>query len=421
MDPAAVALTVSVTVALVISTLCSLFEAVLYSARLSVVEAAREQGRHPQGAEKFMQMKNDIGRPTAAILILNTLAHTVGATLSGMYAAIVFGEQWVVAFSVALTLAILYISEIAPKTYGATHWDSLWSWTVWPLYFIQRLLAPVIWLTLHFSRLFSRDPRVPLVTEEEVLAMIRLGRQSGQFSPSEQQLVRAAFSFDDMYSRQIMVPRRDVQFLEVSWTLERCLQFVREKGHTRYPLCRGSFQETLGFVHVKDLLGVPLDQPFDLTSIARPVRYVPETLPLSRLLREMQHTKQHMALVIDEYGAVRGAVFLENVLEQIVGAVQDEFDVEQPDLVEEAPGHHLVAGRLPIDLVNRDLHLGLPRENNVETLSGLIMARLDRVPQVGDRVEFDGLTAEVIEAQGSRATRVRLILAPQSDEKPSSL
>jgi CBS domain containing-hemolysin-like protein len=417
MEPAAVALTISVTAALVISTLCSLFEAVLYSSRVSVIEAAHDQGQHRRAAERFLQMKNNIDRPTAAILILNTLAHTVGATLSGVYAAIVFGEEWVVAFSMVLTLAILYLSEIAPKTYGATHWNGLWRFTVWPLHFIQRALAPLIWLTQHFSQLFSRGAKAPLVTEEEVLAMIRMGRKSGQFSPTEQQLLRAVFSFDDMYCRQIMVPRLDVQFLDVSWPLEQCLAFVRKNAHTRYPLCHGSLHETVGFIHVKDLLGLPSDQPFDPKSIVRPVRYVPETVALSRLMREMQQSKQHMSLVVDEFGAVSGAVFLEDVLEQIVGAMQDEFDVEKPDLIEESPGQYLAAGRIPIDQLNRELRLSLP-QHEVETLSGLVMTSLGRMPLVGDRVELDGVAAEVTETHGPRASQVRLVLAPPPGHRP---
>ena len=409
MEPEA-ALTLSVSVALAVSTLCSLFEAVLYSTRLSVVEEVRERGLHRRSAERFMQMKNQIERPTAAILILNTLAHTVGATLSGMYAAIVFGDEWVAAFSVVLTLAILYLSEIAPKTYGATHWHNLWRFTVWPLHFMERSMAPVIWLTQHFSRLFSRGEKPLAVTEGEVLAMIRLGRQTGQFSPTEQQLLRAVFTFDDMYCRQIMVPRRDVQFLEASWPLQKCLEFVGQHRHTRYPLCHGSLQQTLGFIHVKDLLGLFPNQPFDATAIVRPIREVPETVPLSRLLRQMQKTQQHIALVVDEYAAVSGAVFLEDVLEQIVGAVQDEFDTEKPNFVEESPGQFVVAGRLAIDQINRELGLGLVRENDVETLSGLLMSRLGRPPQVGDQVDFAGTTAEVTETDGPRASRVRLTL-----------
>ena len=390
-----------------VSALCSLFEATLYSTRMGVLEAEGAEGRHAALANRFIAMKSNIAKPTSAILILNTIANTAGATVCGMYAATLLGANWVPLFSVGLTVGILFIGEILPKTYGATHWRTIWPSIVWPLDLMQRGLAPAISITQGFANFFSGSRGTPAITADEIQANIRLGRKAGELSSSELQLLNAVFHFDDMLVRQVMMPRRDVVFLDPQWPLERCFDVVKESRHTRFPLCMGSLDEAIGLIHVKDLLGTPASEDLDLRSIARPLRHVPGTMPISRLLREMQSIRQHMALVDDEYGSVVGVVTLENLVEQIVGAVQDEFDSEPPEIVPDGPGAFKVLGQLSIEKLNRELGLDL-YSGGADSLSGLLVSRLGRLLRAGDQVQFEGAVAEVVEEQGGRATVVRL-------------
>ncbi len=393
-----------------ISSMCSLFEATLYSTRIGSLEAERAEGKHARLAERFIAMKANIARPTSAILILNTIANTAGATICGMYAAQMLGSGWVPAFSVALTVAILFVGEILPKTYGATHWRTIWHLIVWPLTLMQRGLAPLIRVTQAFAGFFTGGLGVPAVTEDEIRADIHLGRKAGELSASELQLLNAVFHFDDMLARQVMVARRDVVFFEVHWSLEKCLEIAKDTRHTRFPLCIGSLDEVVGLVHVKDLLGLTGDDDGVLRSVARPIRHIPETLPISRLLREMQSTHQQMALVDDEFGSVVGVITMENVVEQIVGDVQDEFDSEPPEIVPEGADVFKVSGQLPIERVNRELGLDLYAPD-VDTLSGLLVSRLNRLLKVGDQVRLRNAVAEVVEEQGGRAVQVRMRIA----------
>ena len=186
-----------------------------------------------------------------------------------------------------------------------------------------------------------------------------------------------------------------------------------------FPLCRGSLDQAVGLVHVKDLLGMSAGQELDLKSIARPLRHIPETLPISRLLREMQSTHQHMVLVDDEHGSVAGIVTMENVVEQIVGAVQDEFDNEAPEIVPDGPNAFKVSGQLQIDRVNRELGLELYFEG-IDTISGLMVSHMNRLLKAGDRVKLDGATAEVVEEQAGRATVVRIRLGDDDEMQRDS-
>jgi CBS domain containing-hemolysin-like protein len=390
-----------------ISGMCSLFEATLYSTRLSALEAARAHGKTRRGAQQFIRMKREIALPISAILILNTIANTAGASLVGMYAARVLGYSWVPAIAVALTLGILFLSELLPKIYGVTHWRRIWPLVVWPLTFIQKALYPAVYVSHAFSRMFGREAAPSTPTEAEIMAMIRMGGKSGELTPAELQLLDAVFHFDELVCRQVMVPRREIVLLDASMSLEECAAIARRTMHTRYPVTKGSPDEILGVLHIKDLIGRPQDETFVLTSVMRPTRHVPESMPISRLLREMQRTRQHMAVVVDEYGTTAGIVTLENILEEIVGAVQDEFDAETPEVVPQGRDRYVVQGSMALGRLSRELglHLDAP---NVDTLSGLLVANLGRLLEEKDVIELEGAVAEVLEVEDGRAIRVRL-------------
>ncbi|MBZ0112597.1 MAG: hemolysin family protein [Thermoanaerobaculia bacterium] len=392
---------------LLLSALCSLLEATLYSTRSTTLEATRAQGRHVQGAEAFIALKRKIAEPTAAILILNTVANTAGATVAGMLAARHLGVSAVPLFSVFLTLAILLFSEILPKTYGALHWRGLWPVLVWPLVALRKALKPAIWLTEKFSSLFSRGRTLPVTTEGEILAMIQLGAKDGELTPTELELLTAVFRFDETTVKEIMIPRHEVMALAVGWSVERCAQMVRDHKHTRYPLCSGSLDSALGVIHVKDLIGLDPNQAIDLVPMARPLDRIPDLLPIRKVLRTMQESRSHLALVVDEHGTVVGAVTLENVIEQIVGSVQDEFDSEEPVLAATSPGVWIAHGQLLISKLNEELELRL-EDPSIATLSGLLTSRLGRLPRVGDRIRLETLEAEVLAVAQNRASRVRL-------------
>jgi len=397
-----------VAVTLGVSTFCSLLEALLYSTRVVTLEAATRIGSKRAAAERFLKMKRDLSGPTSAILILNTIAHTAGATLSGMYAAQVLGAEWVPLFSVVLTFAILFLSEILPKTYGATHWRALWDTLVWPLAFIEKALYPLIVMTQRFADLFTRDVDPHTITEAEILATIRMGAEAGELTQDELRMLNAVFQLDKLYTRQVMVPRGEVVFFDAAQGFSEILALARKTRHTRYPLCEGSLDNVIGIVHIKDLLGLSPGQAPDLKLIARPAHFVPETKRINQLLRDMQHSRQHMAIVVDEHGTVAGIVTLENVIEEIIGRVQDEFDREAPDVIRDRSGGYIVMGTVPLERLNRRFELELA-EPGVNTLSGLISARLGRFPEPGDVVDLGPMRAEVLAAEKARAKQVRLV------------
>jgi putative hemolysin len=397
-----------------VSAVCSLLEAILYSTRQGVLEAESADGRHAKAAQRMLDLKHNVAEPTSAILILNTLANTGGAAVAGMYAAEALGAQNVPAFSAVLTLVILLLSEIVPKTLGATSWRSIWPYAVWPIAFMRKALRPAVWLTRKLADLLTRGKAHEAVTEEEVQAVIRMGGAAGELSAGELQLLTNVFHFDETFARQVMLPRREIDFIDVDASLPECLEIVKQTRHTRYPICDGSLDNVLGLVHIKDLIGMSADESFDLRAFMRPLRAVPDTIPISKLLRQMQSLRQHMAVVHDEYGSLVGLITLENIIEQLIGAVRDEFDEETPDIIPEEEGVFKVRGSLPLDRINRDLDLDLSSEE-IDSISGLVTEKIGRMLRAGDEVELEGrVHAEVLDTQAGRAIWVRLRLPGES-------
>jgi len=245
-------------------------------------------------------------------------------------------------------------------------------------------------------------------TEEELRMLLHQARASGQLTKTEARLLHAVFEFDDMVCRRAMVPRSEVEFFDVEMTVDDCLQATSTRRYTRYPVCEGSLDKVRGFVHTKDLIAA-MGTGKILRDLLRPPRYIPETMPISRLLRHFQLTRQHMAFVVDEYGNMIGLITLEDVLEQIVGPVQDEFDIEEPEVVPDGERGFLVLGGALLDVVNRATGLELSSEE-ADTLSGLLTFQLGRIAEVGDVIELEGATAKVLEVSGSTASQVRLEL-----------
>ena len=357
-----------------------------------------------------------IGEPAIARL-LEPAFRTVGVSSPALLHAFAFA----IAFSL-ITAAHIVLGEQAPKIYAIRRPGRTARWCAAPLKAFYILFYPFLMVLNAATAFILRRVGIEGMSEhetphseEEIRALLTQAHAHGELTRSEHKLLGAVFDFDESIARQVMVPRVDVQFFDINQPYQDAMENMRRSQHTRYPLCDGSLDKVLGFVHIKDLLHVPSGQEPDLRSICRPPRYVPETMPLGRLLNLFRATRQHLAFVVDEYGAVAGVVTFENVIERIVGPVQDEFDDELPAIVPEEADSFIVQGGTHIEEVNKALKIELSAPG-VDTVAGLITQRLGRIAEAGDHVDLDGATAEVLDVQNSRPTRIRLrLLRPGGD------
>lgn len=376
------------------------------STRVPSLEAAKS-GPHGKAANRFLLMKKDIAAPTAAILITNTVANTAGATLAGSIAVDVFGSKALGVFSAVFTIAILFLAEIVPKTLGAVQWRVIWRFVVWPLAALQQALKPAVWITEKTASALVGGRQVKPTTESEIVAMIRLGAKVGELSRTELELLTSVLRFDEMRVAEVMVPRRDVKTIAPTATVTEALSLSGEFLHTRYPLSHGGLDDADHVVHLKDLTKPGLAPSTPVSEIGRRLTHVPATMPISALLRQMQRTKQHMVLVVDEFGSACGIATLEDLLEQIVGEVEDEFDQEEKLQDADERGYRVLPGSTSLRMVATLFEAELVGER-VETLNGWVLEQLGRLPKVGDTVEGPGVQAEILEVRRDQAVKIRV-------------
>ncbi len=244
-------------------------------------------------------------------------------------------------------------------------------------------------------------------SQEEIQALLREAHIHGNLTRNEHSLINNVFEFDDLIVRRVMLPRGEVAFIDINESLPNIFKLVKQTKHTRYPVCDRSLDKVLGVVHIKDMIGlVPDATKFDVQKIMRPPKKVPESMPISLVLRHFQATHQLMAFVVDEYGTITGMVTLENVLERIVGEVDDEFDVARPNVVPHGPGEFIVNGTTLIEEAEAKMNILLNQTEDADTVSGLLIEMNHGFLAAGDEIVLDGAVVQVLEVKHDRAIKV---------------
>lgn len=316
-----------VSLALFVSFLCSISEAVLLSIRRSYVQTL--QAEKPETAKMLSGLLENLDRPLAAILSLNTIAHTVGAAGAGAQAAVVFGDAIVGVFSAILTLLILVLSEIIPKTLGATHWRTLAPGVGRSLVVLITALKPFVWLSEMITGVITDGKASIAFTREEFAAMVDIGETQGQLESRETRIFQSIMNLDELRVSDIMTPRLVVFSLAESTTVAAFVDAHADQPFSRIPIYGATSDEVSGFVIKSDVLMHFAKGHADkcLADIKRPLTTVPETLSLSKLFETLIENRDHIALAVDEYGAVEGLVTLEDVVETVLGLeIVDEHD-----------------------------------------------------------------------------------------------
>lgn len=392
-------------VSLATSFLCSILESVLLSVTHSHVALLRRQGSRTGAL--LQRMRANIDEPIAAILTLNTIAHTVGAALGGALALRVFGDEWIALFSAALTLVILLFSEILPKTVGATHWQRLASFTAHVLRILILVMKPVLIPLAWFNRLITPGrERQATVSRAELEVLAEIGQREGSIDEDELRVVRTVMKLHEIRVDEIMTPRTEVVGLSVDSSVADARRIMAEHGHLRLPAFRNGIDDIVGVVLVRDVLRARSGDE-RLHEFLRPPLMVPETAPAEDVLARMRGDRIKLAVVLDEFGGTAGIVTLEDVIERIVGEIQGEHEFEPLPLEIRPSGEVRLSGALSLAELNEQYRLGLPQDE-YETVGGFVFGALGRVPDAEDVVQWNGSRFRVLAMEGRRVTRVAL-------------
>jgi CBS domain containing-hemolysin-like protein len=350
-----------------------------------------------------------VGEPAVSHLI-SPLLESLGITSERVVSIVAVALGFAV-----ITYAHLVFGEQAPKYFSIQRAEGTSLWISRPLKVFMFLFRPLVWLVNASTNFVLRPWGIRLGeemeahSEEELRIMISSAVSSGELEPEEQDYLNNVFDFGDKVAREIMVPRPDIESLSHDASLPELVEKAAFGRYTRYPVYEEDLDHVLGAVHIKDLFRAAREEPadFDIRPLIRDCLVIPENKPIEQILREFQKRKLQMAIVIDEWGSVEGLITIEDILEEIVGEIQDEFDEAEPAIEELGEDVYAVDGRIPITEVNEYFNLDLPHED-FDTIGGFVLGSLGRPPEPEDTVEADGAVLHVKSVDGPRVSMLTL-------------
>jgi len=415
---------------------CLVMSAIFSSAEtaLTSMSKIRVKRLFVEGEDQYKKLEpwlKDPNRFLVTILVgnnfVNILASVIAANICERvlldYFQFTSAQALGSALAVAVTTFVLLVfGEIVPKTYSREHASRISLLAVGPLEWLYRLLRPFIGMFLFLSSSIIRllggqaIKEVPLLTEEDIRTLIEVSEKEGVLEEEEREMIHSIIEFGDTLVKEIMTPRVDVQAIPADVTLEEARDEAIHQGHSRIPVYENNIDRIVGILYVKDLLRVMNDtHPFNLREILRPALFVPKTKRVSDLLETFKKKKNHIAMVVDEYGLTAGLVTIEDVLEEIVGDIQDEYDQEPPEYEIQPDGTYIADAKINLDILSEVLGIDFPEED-VETLGGFLSSQQGDVPRVGEEIEFKGHRFTVLDSNELRINRVKIArIEPEPD------
>jgi len=411
---------VSVSVALSVSAMCSVMEAALLS--LTPSQVAQITARRPRIGAIWQRFKANIEHPIAAILILNTAAHTIGASVAGAELDELVGGRWILAFSLVFTYLMLQFTEILPKTLGVRYNREIAIWVAQPLSVLIRAFRPILYVIHWVNRPFEGKSSAgsTRVTAEEITALAGMARLANQITGHQERIIQGAMRLSRLRIRDVMIPVEHVSFLSTAMDLPQALVVAHLEAHTRFPVCRnGDVDQVIGYVNFKEMIYFMRTNPNDasLEGIIRPLHYATLDDSAADLLRLVVEQHIHIAVVRDNQGRTLGIVSLEDLVEELVGEIEDEFDRLPRLLHSLSGGTWMVGGGVRVAEVNT--RLGTTLDHEQETLSAWLNRRLGDSPKPGDVVRTDGANFTVRRVRRGRVFEA-MVSRDQLAQRPAA-
>lgn len=353
----------------------------------------------------------------STLLVANNFVNILGASIATVLFVDLLGHEWGPwAATGAVTAVILVIGEITPKSL-ANRFPERFSLIVAPaIWWLSRFLRPIVRVFVGIARAAFRLFRIgagrdrSAVTEDDIRAMAILGERTGYIGTTEREIIHSLFELAARKVRDVMTPRTEIDPLVSPVTIEAVRSAVAETGHSRFPVIKDSVDDLIGILQVKDLIGMPSEPTTsDIHRVIREPQYVPESKSVLDLLMEMRRDRFALAVVTDEHGGIEGMVTIKDLISELVGELQDEYDPDEPAVLAVGPAEWLVEGRAPIEAVADSIRVALP-SGEYTTIAGLVLDRGGKVPRVGDVVTIHGIEIEVIRMVRNRVDRVKVVV-----------
>ena len=369
-----------------------------------------------QSAVWVMKLGEDQGRMLSAILIGNNVVNLSASSMLTVLATEVFGSRAAGAATGILTLLILIFGEITPKTIATLEAEKNALRFGHIIYVLMVLMTPVIvavnWMSFGVLKALNVDPskQGDDMTEDELRTIVEVGHEKGVIESEEKEMINNVFDLGDSVATDIMVPRIDMTFININAGFDELLQVFREERYTRLPVYEETTDNVVGIINIKDMLLIEDREHFSIADHLRQPLYTFESKKLSELMVEMRQTSNNIVIVLDEYGATAGLITLEDILEEIVGDIRDEYDEDEEDeLIQLSEGQYLVEGAMKLDDLNHKLNLELTSED-YDSVGGWVIDRLEHLPAQGEEVEWEGVRLVVEQVEKNRIDKIHIYL-----------
>lgn len=391
-----------------------------------------------ENQEKKKMIHTALHKPNqllTTILVLNNFVNIFASSLATLIVLRLIPNQeagFAAAISTGfMTFLILIFGEITPKVYSSQHAEKIFHRSVTIISAISYLLSPLIFVLVGISNFFIRiiggkkvqDP--PFISEEDILSVMNVGEKEGAIEPAERKMLTGALELKDTMVREIMVPRVDMIALEENSTLLEAVKVIQQEGFSRYPVFRESIDSVVGVVYAKDLLKVMYERGQEvlgrmkIKEIMHPPFFIPEMKKIDVLLQEFKKNMVHLAVIVDEYGGTEGLVTIEDIIEQVMGEIMDEFDEgENSGIKKINEQEFIIDSKTPINDLERELDITFP-ESDFETLGGYLLERFEKVPKVGEETSVNGFHFRILAASRSKIEKVRFTIVPEKARNDS--
>lgn len=374
-------------------------------------------------AEYVLKIIEDPSKMLSAILIGNNVVNLYASSLATVLATHIWGNKIVGIATGILTLLILIFGEITPKTVATIQAERIAFRFAKIIYYIMTVLTPVIFVVNQLSFLVLKLLRVDVkakgesITEDELRTIVEVSHEEGVIESEEKKMINNVFDFGDAVARDVMVPRIDMVMVDVNATYKELIELFRKERFTRIPVYENSTDNVIGIINVKDFLLYDNAQKFSLRDLLRQPLYTYEYKKTAELMVEMRKTSNNIIIVLDEYGATAGLITLEDMLEEIVGDIRDEYDEDEEDEVKEiAPDEYLVSGSAKLDDLNDRLGLELESED-YDSIGGLVIGLLEHLPEEGEEVSCENIRLVVEHVEKNRIDKIRLFIEQEAESE----
>ena len=372
------------------------------------------------GARKLLTLVENPDNLLSAILVGNNVVNIMVSVFATTLFIEFFGQRGELLTILVLTPVLLIFSEVCPKTYAATYPEKLSFRVLHPIRFFMWLLRPITWVVSRVSKAFTYflrgDEDRPFISEDEIRTIIEFGEDAGVVAEDKRRMLHGVFDLSQIRVRDVMVPRTEVVGVPSGSSFEDVIKISSSARHSRFPVYDGDLDRVVGVIHSKEILNY-LDRPddFSLSRLARPPYFVPEAKPIEALMQAFRRKHLHLAIVVDEYGGVDGICTLEDIVEEIVGEIQDEYDEEEILIRPLGPYRYMVDGSAALRYINRRVGLSLSEEH-VNTLAGFLLHTMGSIPEMGDVCEAGGVRFRVHLVEDRRIEQIEMILPAEVAE-----